>query len=70
MGQQAASDRLCPLKFANARPPESIDWNCEQDHCEWWSKGRERCALVTNMMALWALIEYLKGTGTMIEPKA
>lgn len=56
-------DRLCPMKFANARPPESVDWNCEQECCEWWSKGRERCTFVTITMALWALIECLKETG-------
>lgn len=54
------SDRLCPMKFTNARPPESVDWTCERDQCEWWSKGLERCVLVTSGMALWAIAEQLK----------
>ena len=52
---------LCPLKFANTRPADMVDWNCEREGCAWWSKGRERCAPVAATMALWALVEALKG---------
>jgi len=56
---------LCPMKFANAHPPEMVDWNCEFEGCAWWSKGRERCAPVAATMALWALVDALKGQKPM-----
>jgi len=56
-----ADNVLCPMKFTNPRPPEAVDWTCEREGCALWSKGSERCAFVTASMALWALVEALKG---------
>ena len=51
---------LCPLKFANPRPADSIDWNCEHENCAWWSKSKEKCALVMLAMGLWATLDAVK----------
>ncbi|MBV6343377.1 hypothetical protein [Candidatus Magnetobacterium casense] len=49
------------MKFNNTRPPETIDWACERDGCAWWSKGGERCAIVTIAMGVWATLDTIKG---------
>ena len=60
---------LCPLKFTNPRPAEAIDWSCEENQCAWWSKGGERCAIVTISMGLWAILETIKDKGTENDTK-
>lgn len=51
---------LCPMKFGDAIHPEAIDWDCERERCAWWSKGGERCGLLTLSMSLWAIVDILK----------
>jgi len=57
---------LCPMKFSDAANPRLvsnpgvIDWTCEREKCAWWSKGGERCVLVTLSMGLWALSDNMK----------
>ena len=56
--------KICPLLFASAA---DIEYECRPDHCAWWNKSANACALAAGSAALLSIGNSLKEISDTLE---